>query len=43
MRNSTVTGTTGNLAQVTQTVGQNMTDISNIGGNTKKVKKTTYL
>lgn len=27
---------TGNLAQVTQTVGQNMTDISNIGGNNLK-------
>lgn len=27
---------TGNLAQVTHTIGQNMTDISNIGGNNSK-------
>lgn len=31
---------TGNLAQVTHTIGQNMTDISNIGGNnSKKVER----
>lgn len=35
---------TGNLAQVTQTIGQNMTDISNIGGNiSKKVKNFTKI
>lgn len=33
---------TGNLAQVTHTVGQNMTDISNIGSNNlKKVERFT--
>lgn len=33
---------TGNLAQVTHTIGQNMTDISNIGSNnSKKVESFT--
>lgn len=34
---------TGNLAQVTQTVGQNMTDISNIGGRANTTSKVRHL
>lgn len=40
IRNNSATTTTtamGNLAQVTQTVGQNMTDISNIGSGGSSV------
>lgn len=38
LRNTSVVG---NLAQVTQSVGQNMTDISNIGGGKKSPSPTS--